>query len=100
MEAFFICYIVALTPLPPSPRYNQPSMPIDLQALAEFDTPIICNTIELFEIRPRTAGYMDARIRACFPEMPPAVGYASTATMRCAEPKRHGDVYGSPHAPG
>lgn len=70
-------------------------MPIDLKLLAQYDTPTICNTIELFEVRPRSAGYMDARIRACFPEMPPAVGYASTATMRCAFPRREGDVYGT-----
>jgi 4-hydroxy-4-methyl-2-oxoglutarate aldolase len=70
-------------------------MAIDLAALAKFDTPTICNTIELFEVRPRTAGYMDGRVRACFPEMPPAVGYAATATMRCAEPRQEGDVYGS-----
>src|SRR5215470_19821417 len=70
-------------------------MLIDLKLLAQFDTPTICNTIELFEIRPRSAGYMDGRIRACFPEMPPVVGYASTATMRCALPKQEGDVYGS-----
>ena len=70
-------------------------MTLDLKALANFDTPTICNTIELFEVRPRTAGYMDSRIRACFPEMPPAVGYAATVTMRCAEPRREGDVYGS-----
>jgi len=70
-------------------------MPVDLAALAQFDTPTISNTIELFEIRPRNEGYMDGRIRACFPEMPPAVGYASTATMRCAFPRREGDVYGS-----
>jgi 4-hydroxy-4-methyl-2-oxoglutarate aldolase len=70
-------------------------MPIDLKLLAQFDTPTICNTIELFEIRPRTAGYMDGRIRACFPEMPPVVGYAATATMRCALARREGDVYGS-----
>lgn len=68
---------------------------VDLKLLAQFDTPTICNTIELFEIRPRTAGYADGRIRACFPEMPPLVGYAATATMRCALPKREGDVYGS-----
>jgi 4-hydroxy-4-methyl-2-oxoglutarate aldolase len=68
---------------------------LDLTLLAQYDTPTICNTIELFEIRPRTAGYMDGHIRACFPEMPPMVGYAATATMRCAEPKREGDVYGS-----
>jgi regulator of RNase E activity RraA len=70
-------------------------MAIDLAALVKFDTPTISNTIELFEVRPRTAGYMDGRIRACFPEMAPIVGYAATATMRCAEPRREGDVYGS-----
>jgi len=68
---------------------------IDLARLVQFDTPTICNTIELFEVRPRNVGYMDGRIRACFPEMPPIAGYAATATMRCAEPKREGDVYGS-----
>jgi regulator of RNase E activity RraA len=71
------------------------AMPIDLNRLTQFDTPTICNTIELFEVRPRNAGYMDARIRACFPEMPPIAGYAATATMRCAESRRSGDVYGS-----
>src|SRR5271169_1177848 len=70
-------------------------MPIDLKPLARYDTPTISNTIELFEVRPRNEGYMDGRIRACFPEMPPMVGYAATATMRCALPRREGDVYGS-----
>ena len=70
-------------------------MALDLQRLAQFDTPTISNAIELFEIRPRTAGYMDSRIRACFPELPPIVGYAATATMRCAEPRGEGDVYAS-----
>jgi 4-hydroxy-4-methyl-2-oxoglutarate aldolase len=70
-------------------------MGIDLKLLAQYDTPTICNTIELFEVRPRHQGYMDGRIRACFPEMPPAVGYAATATMRCEQPRREGDVYGS-----
>lgn len=70
-------------------------MPIDLGRLTQFDTPTICNAIELFEVRPRTQGYMDARIRACFPEMASIAGYASTATMRCDCPKRDGDVYGS-----
>src|ERR1039457_4696744 len=70
-------------------------MAIDLTRLAQYDTPTICNTIELFEVRPRNQGYMDARIRACFPEMPPTVSYASTATMRCAFPRQEGDIYGS-----
>jgi len=71
------------------------SMAIDLNLLAQYDTPTICNAIELFNIRPRNEGYMDGRIRACFPEMPPVAGYAATATMRCAFPRREGDVYGS-----
>jgi 4-hydroxy-4-methyl-2-oxoglutarate aldolase len=70
-------------------------MAIDLSRLTQFDTPTICNTIELFDVRPRNEGYMDGRIRACFPEMPPIAGYAATATMRCAFPKRDGDVYNS-----
>src|SRR5689334_13114014 len=68
---------------------------IDLERLRQFDTPTISNTIELFEVRPRSSGYLDGRIRACFPEMGPIAGYAATATMRGAEPKREGDVYGS-----
>jgi 4-hydroxy-4-methyl-2-oxoglutarate aldolase len=49
----------------------------------------------LFEVRPRTAGYMDGRIRACFPEMPAIVGYASTATYRASVPPAAGSVYSS-----
>lgn len=69
--------------------------PADLALLAQYDTPTICNVIELFDIRPRDAGYMDGRIRACFPEMPPIVGYASTATFRGAFPKPEGASYSS-----
>ncbi|HXG13368.1 MAG TPA: RraA family protein [Gemmataceae bacterium] len=65
----------------------------DLELLRKFDTPTVCNVIELFDLRPRTAGYMDARIKACFPKLPPMVGYASTATFRSAAPPRSGNVY-------
>lgn len=61
--------------------------------MGRYDTPTICNVIELFEIRPRTAGYMDSRIRACFPEFPPIAGYASTATFRAAFPRAAGSAY-------
>src|SRR3954466_5868089 len=57
-----------------------------LEKLARYDTPTICNVIELFEFRPNTEGYMDGRIRAAFPEMPPMVGFAATATFRSATP--------------
>jgi 4-hydroxy-4-methyl-2-oxoglutarate aldolase len=67
----------------------------DLNLLRQYDTPTISNVIELFDVQPRTAGYMDGRIRACFPEMSPVVGYAATATIRLAFPKTDGSVYGS-----
>jgi regulator of RNase E activity RraA len=64
-----------------------------LQKLRGFDTPTVCNVIELFDLRPRTAGYMDGRIRACYPKLPPMVGYAATATFRAVSPPRSGNVY-------
>ncbi len=65
----------------------------DLELLRKYDTPTICNVVELFDLRPRTAGYLDARIRACYPHLPPMVGYATTATFRSAAPPRSGNVY-------
>jgi regulator of RNase E activity RraA len=53
-----------------------------LKKLGRFDTPTICNVIELFDVRPYTAGFMNERIRSAFPEMPPMVGFAATATFR------------------
>src|ERR1043166_2592570 len=67
----------------------------DLILLRKFDTPTICNVVELFDVRPRTAGFMDKRIQACFPKLPPMVGYAATATFRSAAPPLAGNAYGS-----
>lgn len=64
-----------------------------IEQLKKFDTPTVCNVIELFDVRPRTAGYMDGRIRAAYPHLPPMVGFASTATFRAAAPPRAGDLY-------
>ncbi len=64
-----------------------------LEKLRKFDTPTICNVLELFDAMPRTTGYMDGRIQACYPSLPPMVGFASTATFRAAAPPRHGDIY-------
>lgn len=65
----------------------------ELELLRKFDTPTICNVVELYDLRPRTAGYMDKRIQACYPKLPPMVGYASTATFRSAAPPLVGNVY-------
>ncbi|MBI4024859.1 MAG: RraA family protein [Verrucomicrobia bacterium] len=67
--------------------------PEELNLLKKADTPTICNVIELFDVRPHNTGYMDHRIMACFHEMPPMVGYATTATFRSASPPREGGDY-------
>ncbi|MAE61508.1 MAG: dimethylmenaquinone methyltransferase [Planctomycetaceae bacterium] len=66
---------------------SQPNISAEsLDKLRQHDTPTVCNVIELFDVRPRHCGYMDQRIRSCFPEMPPIVGFAATATVRAAAP--------------
>src|SRR3984957_4433725 len=65
----------------------------DPELLRQFDTPTVCNVIELFDLHSRAGGYMDARIQAVYPSLPPMVGYASTATFRSAAPPRTGNVY-------
>jgi regulator of RNase E activity RraA len=67
--------------------------PADLELLRKYDTPTICNVVELFDLYPRNTGYLDGRIMACYPKLPPMVGYASTATFRSASPPRAGDAY-------
>jgi regulator of RNase E activity RraA len=67
----------------------------DLELLRKYDTPTVCNVVELFDLRPRTAGYTDARIRACYPKLPPMVGYACTVTFRSGSAPRAGNVYAS-----
>jgi regulator of RNase E activity RraA len=74
---------------------NSPA-PIDpqvLETLRRYDTPTVLNAIELFDVRPRHEGFADGRIRACFPEMGPVVGYATTATFTSARAAQAGDAY-------
>jgi len=73
-------------------------MPISSETLAklrQFDTPTVSNVIELFDVVPRNRGYMDGRIRANFPQLPPMVGFAATASFRSDAPPVGGDAYGS-----
>ena len=68
--------------------------PAVLDKLRQFDTPTICNIIELFEVRPRNVGFMNKTIQAAFPEMPPMVGFAATVTCRTSfDPMLRGDAY-------
>lgn len=66
-----------------------------LKKLGQYDTPTICNVIELFDVRPRNVGYMNASIKSNFPELPPMVGFACTAAFRSDAPPGKGDAYGT-----
>ena len=66
-----------------------------LEKLRQYDTPTICNVIELFDARPRNQGYMDHRIQSNFPEMRPMIGFATTAAFRSDAPPVGGDAYGT-----
>jgi regulator of RNase E activity RraA len=77
----------------PGENFVSKLQPAVLDKLRQYDTPTICNVIELFNVRPHTSGYMDRSIRAVFPEMPPVVGFASTVTCRTAVLPRAKDAY-------
>ena len=61
-----------------------------IAALARFDTPTVANAIEVFGVRDNAEGYVRGGIRACFPELPAFVGFASTVTLRGSFPKPAG----------
>jgi regulator of RNase E activity RraA len=65
-----------------------------LKALQKVDSPTIANVIELFNVRSYVAGYSNLSLKAVYPELPSAVGYAATATFRPAYPAEAGDSYG------
>ncbi len=65
-----------------------------LEGLAQFDSPTIANVIELFNLRSRVAGFGNHSLKAVYPELPPVVGYAVTATFRSGYPAEKGDSYG------
>ena len=62
-----------------------------LDDLARIDTPTICNIVELFDVRSPAAGYTDGRIRCEYPDLPPMVGYAATATYRSSYAAAEGE---------
>ena len=66
----------------------------ELAQLRKVDSPTVANVIELFDIRSYVAGYTNLTLKAIYPKLPPAVGYAVTATFRAAYPAERGDSYG------
>jgi regulator of RNase E activity RraA len=53
-----------------------------LDALARYDTPTICNAMEIVAPGRRLVGYTTKPLVCPFPDLPPMVGYARTVTIR------------------
>jgi regulator of RNase E activity RraA len=60
--------------------------PADLEALSAFDTPTICNALELVAPARRTTGFNRRPLLAAFPALKPVVAFARTAHIRSREP--------------
>lgn len=54
----------------------------DLRKLTEWDTPTICNGLELVTPERRTIGFTTAPLVPLDPSLPPICGYARTGTIR------------------
>src|SRR5438270_13804634 len=57
-----------------------------LQALRQWDTPTICNALEIVVPARRAIGFTRRPLVAPFPELKPVVGFARTALIRSREP--------------
>jgi regulator of RNase E activity RraA len=55
-----------------------------LEQLARWDTPTICNAMEIVAPERRLIGYTTKPLVCPFPALPPIVGYARTVTIRSA----------------
>jgi len=60
----------------------------DLAALRKFDTPTVCNCLELLIPQRRGWGYTVEPLICSYPDLPPMVGYARTATIRSMAPQQ------------
>ena len=55
-----------------------------LEALGRYDTPTICNALEIVAPERRLVGFTTRPLVCPFPDLPPIVGYARTACIRSA----------------
>ena len=58
----------------------------DLETLAQWDSPTICNGLELIDAKYRTTGFTTQNMRCFDPKLKPIVGYARTAMIRASTP--------------
>lgn len=64
----------------------QPLTPDELNALRAFDTPTVCNALEVVAPGRRGSGYTVKPFFCPRPELGSLVGYARTATIRAMQP--------------
>lgn len=72
---------------------SDPLTPAVLDQFRRLDTCAVSNAVERLAIRLRNEGFTDRRVRCLFEDLPPAVGYAVTATIRCSAPPLVGHTY-------
>ncbi len=65
---------------------QHPFTPADLEALKAWDTPTICNALEVVVPARRTHGFTVRPFQCAFPEMKPICGLARVGTIRAAFP--------------
>jgi regulator of RNase E activity RraA len=53
-----------------------------IEKLKTYDTPTICNALEIVDPARRLTGFTTRPLVCPFPNLPPIVGYAKTATIR------------------
>jgi len=56
------------------------------EQLRQFDTPTICNALEIAKGARFTTGFTRQRLLAASAKLPSIVGYARTVMIRCSEP--------------
>jgi len=64
-----------------------------LDRLRSLSTCVVANAIETFDVRLRNVCFTDQRIKCCFDDQPPVVGYAATARIRTSVPPMLGHRY-------
>jgi regulator of RNase E activity RraA len=70
----------------PKSDHNQPATREQLAQLAKFDTPTICNGLEIVAPERRGHGYTVENLVCANPALPPIVGFARTVQIRSVQP--------------
>ena len=65
----------------------------ELDALRQFDTCMVANAVETFNVRLHNTGFTNASIHCMFEDAPPMVGYAATARLRSGQPPMVGSSF-------